>query len=362
MLETKRRSLSPTQILLIALGVVLVAFLILGTINQAVSPKPSFTIGIEGEPFVVFAFIAFMGGILSFVSPCTLPILPAYFAFAFQSGRKQVAANTLAFMLGLAALFSLIGASAGVLGRFLNNSQSLLILIGGSAVIVFGVMSLQGQGFTGLQSMSQREHEASLTGSFLFGMTFALGWSGCVGPILGAVYGLALNQSPLRGAMGLFVYALGLGLPLLIVSTFFGRASRESLLWRILRGKGKTVTTHVAVVALVWALAIWRILVAFVHYAFRNFSAFNGQQFLPVHEWILLAVALIGVGLWFYTSHESRQVTLNLHSTLLVSGVLFLILGLMMISGTLTQLNSLLPLEWSEPFLRIEDWFVQLFN
>ena len=362
MLETTRRRFSTTQTLLIGLGVLLVIFLILGTINQAVTPKPAFVFGIEGQPFVIFVFIAFMGGILSFVSPCTLPILPAYFAFAFQSGRKQVAANTLAFILGLASLFSLLGASAGVLGRFLNSSQTILVLVGGAAVMIFGVMSLLGKGFTGLQSLSQQEHDASLTGSFLFGMTFAVGWSGCVGPILGAVYGLAINQSPLRGAMGLFMYAMGLGLPLLIVSTFFGRADRDSLLWRILRGKGATVTTYTAIIAVVWALAIWRILVAFVQYAFNNFSALSGQEFLPIHQWVLLLAALVGVGLWFYTSRQGGRVTLNLHSTQLISGLLFLALGLMMISGTLTRLNALIPLDWSEPFLRAEDWFIQLFN
>lgn len=362
MIQMEKRGLSTAQMILIGMGILVIGFLILGSINQARGPEPAFAVGIEAQPFAVFAFVAFIGGILSFVSPCTLPILPAYFAFAFQSDRKQVAANTLAFMSGLAALFSLLGVSAGFIGRVLNNSQGLLILVGGSAVLIFGVMSLLGQGFTGMQSMSQRTHSNTLTGSFLFGMTFALGWSGCVGPILGSVYGLALNQSPLRGAMGLFIYALGLGLPLLIVSTFFGRASRDSLLWRLLRGKGATVTTSVVVVGLLWALVIWRILAALVEYMFNNFSAFANQEFLPLHSVVLLLMAVIGVALWLYTSQEGSRVTLNLHSTQFISGLLFLLLGGLMISGTLSELNSIIPIEWSEPFLRLEDWFVQLFN
>lgn len=227
--------------------------------------------------FLALAFLAFVAGVLSFASPCTLPILPAYFAFTFQSDRKRIATMTLAFFLGLALVFSLLGASTSALGSLLNDNIILLTRIGGALLILFGVMSILGRGFIG--PGFQANHSATLGGSFLFGATFSLGLTPCVGPILAGLLTIAAGQSVARGTAMLFVYAVGLGLPLLLVSTLIGDRPRDSLIWRVLRGKG------------------WHVTVL-------------GRSF-------------------------------HLHTTSIVSGLLFLALGIVMVQGR--NIQSLLP-------------------
>ncbi len=359
------QSMSTSQRLLLVIVGLVIAFLILGTVTQSDNTN-GLNLGIQTQPFLVLAFLSFGGGLLSFVSPCTLPVLTAYFAFAFQSGRSQIAANTLAFMLGLATTFSLLGAVGFTLGRVLLGNQQIILLVGGAFIIVFGVMSLLGMGFTGLQNSEKggvQPKNNSVGGSYLFGMTFAVGWSSCVGPILGSVLTLAAGTTSVwNGMMLLFIYTLGLGLPLIVVSTFFGRMSRKSLFWRILRGKGWEWDTHMMVVGLVWALAVWRILVAAAEYAFRQFSLFDGQQFTATHEYGLLAIALIGGALWVFTSPKEKKTTVHLHTTQLVSGGLFILIGVMMLNGTLTTFNNLIPPEMTEWFIQVEEKLIGLFS
>jgi cytochrome c-type biogenesis protein len=366
MLGSARGSLRLSPLQLIVAGVVglIIAFLIVGTVTQSSAPPPIFG-GVQTQPFMILAALAAFGGIMSFVSPCTLPILPAYFAFAVASGRKQIALNTLVFMLGLATVFSIMGAGASVLGRVLRQNQSLIMLIGGSLVIIFGVMALMGRGFTGVQKQEDTvARNNSIGGSYLFGMTFAVGWSSCVGPILGTVLTMAgTTGSVIRGMMLLFIYALALGLPLIIVSTFFGRADRQSLLWRALRGKGWNVSVSVLLIGLVWALAIWRILVAAGEHAFLRFDFFAGQTFTFGHEIVLLAIAVVGVLLWILTSPKrERMVPLHLHTTQLVSGTLFILMGLFLLSGTLASFNSLVPPDLALWFAEFEDKLITLFS
>ncbi len=357
---TSWRSLTPGRIIVLAIAAVVVVFLIIGTVNQTAAPESDFAFGLQRESFFVLTILAFGGGLLSFMSPCTLPILPAYFAFAFQSGRRQIALNTFAFMLGLATMFSLLGAGASAVGRLLRNSQELILLLGGSLVLVFGVMSLLGRGFTGFQREEQQvQRSTTLGGSYLFGLTFAVGWSSCVGPVLGTVLTMAATTgSVLRGSMLLFIYAIGLGLPLLLVSTLFGRASRQSLFWRALRGKGWEWRTHAAVIGVIWALAIWRILVAVADYLLLG----SGQALLPWQEAGLLGLAIAGVALWIFTSPGSRRITVNLHSTQLLSGALFILLGVLMLSGALATFNSLVPPDLAIWFADIEDRLIALFS
>jgi cytochrome c-type biogenesis protein len=359
------RSFSSAQKLLIVVVGIVIAFLILGTLTQS-NNEGGLNLGFQTQPFFVLAILSFGGGLLSFVSPCTLPVLTAYFAFAFQSGRSQIAANTLAFMLGLATTFSLLGAVGFALGRVLLQNQQLILLFGGGIIIVFGVMSLLGQGFTGVDTSGSggaQPQNSSLSGSYLFGLTFAVGWSSCVGPILGSVLTLAAQTSSVwNGMMLLFIYTIGLGLPLIIVSTFFGRMSRKSLFWRVLRGKGWEVSTHMIVVGLVWALAIWRILVGIGEYAFRHFELFAGQTFTAGHEYGLLAVAIFGAVLWVFTSPKNKQTTVQLHSTQLISGGMFILIGVLMLNGALTTFNNLIPPEMTEWFIQIEEKVIGFFN
>ncbi len=348
--------------MLIGVGILVVAFLVLGTLNQATGPEPAFAVGLQTQPFLVLAFLSFAGGLLSFVSPCTLPVLTAYFAFAFQSGRSQIATNTLAFMLGLGTTFSLFGAAGFFVGQVLIQNQRLILLLGGALVIAFGVMSLLGSGFTGFKEDNQAR-STTIGGSYLFGLTFAVGWSSCVGPILGSVLTLAAQTTSVwRGMMLLFIYTLGLGLPLLIVSTFFGRMSRKSLFWRMLKGKGWDWDTHVFVVALVWALAIWRILTAVSEYAFRQFTLFEGQTFTLTHSLVLLAVTVLGAALWTFTTPGEKKTTVHLHTTQLVSGALFILMGVLMLEAQLSLFNNLVPVELADWLAQQEEKLINLFK
>jgi cytochrome c-type biogenesis protein len=189
--------------------------------------------------FGVLILGAFLAGLLSFLSPCTLPILPAYFAFTFQARQQSVVLMTVAFFLGLATTMTLLGASATALGNLVGGNRQSLTFWGGLIIIGFGVMSLFGKGFSGLKLLQRPT--ASIAGSYLYGATFALGWTACIGPILGTLLTLlfsAQGVSVLPGALLAFVYALGLGLPLILVATFFSRLGTGSPFWRVLRGRG----------------------------------------------------------------------------------------------------------------------------
>jgi cytochrome c-type biogenesis protein len=358
------RSLSPLQLIVLLVVALVVIFLVFGTISQSTADELIFN-PVANQPFALLAVMAFIGGVMSFASPCTLPILPAYFAFAFQSGRRQIALNTVVFMLGLATVFSLMGAGASIIGRILRDNQALIMLFAGSLIIVFGVMSLMGRGFSGVQQQQKEKIQNSgLGGSYLFGMTFAVGWTSCIGPILGIVLAMAgTTASVSRGMMLLFIYAIGLGIPLIIVSTFFGRASRESMLWRALRGKGWSVSAPAMLIGLIWALAIWLILVGIGRYAFDNFSYFDGQEFAAIHQYGLLVLAILGVALWIYTAPgRKRVVPLHLHTTQLFSGVLFIIMGFLMVNGTLASFNTVIPADLAIWFADLEDQLVTLIN
>jgi cytochrome c-type biogenesis protein len=361
-LPGRLRTLSTGQWLLLVSVFLVVLFLILGTVTQS-STTNEFSFGIQRQPFVVLAVLAFFAGLLSFVSPCTLPVLTAYFAFAFQSERQRIATNTLAFMLGLATTFSILGAVGFAVGRVLLQNQQLLLLVGGSVILIFGVMSLLGMGFGGIKPASGQQFSATVGGSYLFGLTFAVGWSSCVGPILGSVLTLAAQTTSVwLGMMLLFIYTIGLGLPLLIVSTFFGRMSRQSLFWRALKGKGWDWDTHVFVVALVWALAIWRILVAALEYAQRNFSFMGGLELSLGVEIGLLALTVLGAALWVLTSSAEKRITVRLHTTQLVSGALFILMGVLMLEAQMAYFNNIIPPALSEWLAVQEDRLIGLFT
>jgi cytochrome c biogenesis protein CcdA len=181
---------------------------------------------LQNTGFGIIVVLSFIAGVLGFLSPCTLPILPAYFAFASQSGRKNILLMTIAFFSGLALIFSLMGATATMLGTLVSQYHEFLLRAGGFLIILFGLTSLMGKGFSG--AGFQRRPRLSLAGSFFFGMTFSVGWTACIGPILGAMLVLAATaKTAWAGAASLFVFALGLSLPLMIFSLYLGRLDRN---------------------------------------------------------------------------------------------------------------------------------------
>lgn len=225
--------------LMLVLGILGVALLILALL-VALGGEQVVTTG-SNTNLVILAPAAFLAGALSFLSPCTLPLLPAYFAFTFQARKGSVVLMTVAFFLGLATTLTLLGASATALSLFFLRNLDQITTIGGIAIIAFGVMSLLGKGFAGPQFDDRPS--ATAIGAYIYGATFALGWTACVGPILGAILTLLATQGVAiaQGALLAFIYALGLGLPLILIATFFSRLGSGTRFWKIIRGYGFSI-------------------------------------------------------------------------------------------------------------------------
>jgi len=181
------------------------------------------------EPATLGLFVAFAAGLLSFLSPCVLPLVPSYIGFLTGmslpevSGRRRLAtAHALLFVLGFSLVFILLGASATALGRALNYYQLWLQRIGGVLIVAFGLMCL-GVFQVGFLSQERRvqveQKPVGYLGSALVGMAFAAGWTPCIGPVLGAILGLAATSSDLsRGMLLLAFYSAGLAVPFLLAA------------------------------------------------------------------------------------------------------------------------------------------------
>lgn len=179
---------------------------------------------------------AFAAGVVSFLSPCVLPLVPGYVSFVAGSSLEDLRAGaaprlqtlTLAasFVLGFTVVFVALGASATALGSLLLSYKLQLGMIAGVVVTLFGLHLL---GLTPLRLMNReaRFHiETSggrAAGAFLLGFAFAFGWTPCIGPVLGAILTLSASTADVaKGSLLLTVYSLGLGLPFLLAALFTG--------------------------------------------------------------------------------------------------------------------------------------------
>jgi cytochrome c-type biogenesis protein len=181
------------------------------------------------EPAALGFLVAFAAGLLSFLSPCVLPLVPSYVGFLTGmtltevTRRRRVAlTHALLFVGGFSLVFILLGASATALGRALNYYQVWLQRIGGVLIIGFGLVCL---GLFNLRLLNQERRlhlerkPVGYLGSLLVGMAFAAGWTPCIGPVLGAILGLAATSNDvLRGMLLLTVYSAGLAIPFLIAA------------------------------------------------------------------------------------------------------------------------------------------------
>jgi cytochrome c-type biogenesis protein len=181
------------------------------------------------EPVALGFLVAFFAGLLSFLSPCVLPLVPSYVGFITGmtlpevSGRRRAAlTHALLFVAGFSLVFVLLGASATALGRALNYYQVWLQRVGGVLIILFGLLCL-GVFKGGPLNQERRVHlehkPVGYLGSLLVGMAFAAGWTPCIGPVLGGILGLAATSGDAtRGMQLLAVYSAGLALPFLIAA------------------------------------------------------------------------------------------------------------------------------------------------
>lgn len=166
--------------------------------------------------------ISFLEGIITFISPCLLPMLPIYISYFAGGGArstKKTVTTALGFVLGFTVLFVAMGALAGTLGSFLTRYQTAVNILSGAVVILFGLNFLgvlQLNLFQGMRSGVDTK-DMSFFSAVLFGIIFSVGWTPCVGAFLGSALMLASQQGSTMVGMGMLLcYSLGLGVPFLM--------------------------------------------------------------------------------------------------------------------------------------------------
>lgn len=186
------------------------------------------------------AVASFIAGVLMFLAPCTLPLVPAYLAFI--SGVKQseadngdakrkIITNGLAFIVGFTIVFTAFGVLAGFFGGFIGPFRGILTQIGGAFVILFGLLMLDVIKIKALQADYKFNLPSSITpghpgSAALIGSIFALGWTPCVGPVLASVLLLATTSSTaFSGGVLLLIFSFGLAIPFLLTSLLYAKAS-----------------------------------------------------------------------------------------------------------------------------------------
>ena len=183
---------------------------------------------------------AFLAGLLSFVSPCVLPLVPSYVSYITglsfdqltqvtgrEGRRMMILGHTLLFVAGFSAVFIGFGASASAIGEWLYAYQDVIRKIGAALIVLFGLW-LTGLIRVPLLMIEKRVHlmrrPAGYVGSFAIGATFAAGWTPCVGPVLGTMLlYAAASETLMDGVTLLAFYSLGLGLPLVVVAMALDR-------------------------------------------------------------------------------------------------------------------------------------------
>lgn len=210
------------------------------------------TATLSSGPLLVGMAVAALAGLVSFASPCVLPLVPGYLAYvtglsgadltrgASAHRRGSVLAGSLLFVLGFTAVFVAYGALFGGLGRALASYQTLIQQVIGAMIVVLGLAFLGFVPPLQRQARLRRLPASGLAGAPLLGVVFGVGWTPCVGPTLGAVQGLAYESASAgRGALLSAAYCIGLGAPFVV----FGLGFRWALgLTAFLRRHGRTVT------------------------------------------------------------------------------------------------------------------------
>jgi cytochrome c-type biogenesis protein len=202
------------------------------------------------------AVVAFTAGLVSFLSPCVLPLLPVYLSFVSGVGvdelsvsRRRLLGVALLFVAGFTVVFVLLGAGAGGAGALLGDYRRELEIVAGAFI------ALSGLAVAGLISLPERGVALSPrlrgpAGAALTGAALAIAWTPCVGYVLGAILGMAASsQSAASGSLLLFVYSLGLGLPFVVAALAFGWVSARLAVVKRHYGAVRTVAGTIMVVA-----------------------------------------------------------------------------------------------------------------
>ena len=211
------------------------------------------------------SLVALIAGLVSFASPCVIPLVPGYLAYVsgVAGSKRKVFLGALLFVLGFSVLFISYGALFGEIGSRILNNSTLLSRLLGALTIFFGLIFL-------LPDKFYRSFKApffarsGLISAPLLGFMFGLGWTPCIGPTLGAVQTLAIIEaSALRGAFLSFVYCIGLGLPFLLFALFI---DKSKALQQAIAKRGRIVSiiggSFLILIGLMQILGLWESLIA----------------------------------------------------------------------------------------------------
>ncbi|MEG1642303.1 MAG: cytochrome c biogenesis CcdA family protein [Synergistaceae bacterium] len=172
----------------------------------------------------------FLEGILAFISPCMLPMLPVYLMYLAaetEHGKRASVVNTVGFVCGFTLVFMALGASATFIGSLLNENRLLMQRVSGVVITIFGLhfLGVFKIGFLDVEKkLELNVQKGGFLGAILFGAAFSLGWTPCLGPFLGSALVMAGNSTTmLQGIFMLFVFSMGLGIPYILAALFFTR-------------------------------------------------------------------------------------------------------------------------------------------
>ena len=227
--------------------------------------------------------VAILGGLISFASPCVLPIVPPYLAYmggvsmdemnSTAHARRRAVVASLFFVLGLSTVFILLGFTASSLGRLFLSNQDWFVIGAGVMVMIFGAHFLGVIRISILDSearMDGGDRGGSAFGAYVLGLAFAFGWTPCLGPILGAILALAADTAnPVKGVILLATYAAGLGIPFVLVAVFFPS----------LKGLMGWMKRHMQHIERTMGLLLWTVGLMMVTGQFTRFSWWILEQF-----------------------------------------------------------------------------------
>ena len=233
--------------------------------------------------------VALLAGVISFLSPCVLPIVPPYLAYLSGMsvgeisddgrGRNRATISALFFVLGLSTVFIILGFAASAFGAFFLQNQVLFAQISGVVVIIFGLHFLNVFRIPFLDQAARLEagdQGGSAFGAYVLGLAFAFGWTPCIGPQLGAILTLAATEASVsKGTFLLGVYAAGLGIPFLLAALFMSRAI--GLMNRL---KRHMLTIERVMGGLLIAVGLALVTGAFTRFSWWLLEAFPALQYL----------------------------------------------------------------------------------
>ena len=228
--------------------------------------------------------VAMAAGLLSFLSPCVLPIVPPYLAYmggisvsdmadGERSASRRAVGSALFFVLGLSTVFLFLGFTASAFGRFFLTNQDWFVIAAGLVIMVFGAHFV-GVFRIGFMDREMRidagDRGGSAFGAYVLGLAFAFGWTPCIGPILGAILSIAASEADVvRGTTLLAFYAAGLGIPFLLVAAFFPRLS----------GLMAWMRRHMERIERVMGLLLWTVGLLMLTGSFTDFSWWLNETF-----------------------------------------------------------------------------------